>query len=515
VADAQPPAAQVEPVLDIRDLSKTFPGTRALDRANFDLRPGEVHALVGQNGSGKSTMIKILAGYHHPDPGATITVGGEEVTIHDPVASRDLGFRFVHQDLGLVASLDTVENLALGEGYSTGFGGRIRWRAARRDARERIRALGYDFDVRRPVAQLGAAERTGIAIARALHHWEQARVLVVDEPTASLPSNEVSILFEAISRVRAKGLGVIYISHHLDEVFSIADRVTVLRDGHVVGTYATADLDEDRLVSLMCGDVVLSPRIAHDDGVAREPVLEVRSLCGTVVDGVDLTAYSGEVLGLAGLTGSGREQILRLLFGALPRTGEVLVDGKPAPPRPAAAVASGMALVPADRTGSGSIIDLTVRENFVLGDLKRHSGVAAHLSKTEERAEVRDWIKGLDVRPPRPEAVFDSLSGGNQQKVVLAKWLRMKPRVILLDEPTQGVDVQAKATIHALARKAAAEGAAVVIASSDDPELCDTCDRVLVMRDGRFVGELTRAALNPERINTIQLGGAAVSGAHA
>jgi ribose transport system ATP-binding protein len=234
-----------------------------------------------------------------------------------------------------------------------------------------------------------------------------------------------------------------------------------------------------------------------------------------VVEGVDFTAYSGEVLGLAGLTGSGREQILRLLFGALPRTGEVLVDGKPARPRPAAAVASGMALVPADRTGSGSIIDLTVRENFVLGDLKRHSGVAAHLSKTEERAEVRDWIKELDVRPPRPEAVFDSLSGGNQQKVVLAKWLRMKPRVILLDEPTQGVDVQAKATIHALARKAAAEGAAVVIASSDDPELCDTCDRVLVMRDGHFVGELTRADLNPERISTIQLGGAAVSGTHA
>ena len=261
MADAQPTQGSIEPVLDIQNLSKTFPGTLALDSADFDLRPGEVHALVGQNGSGKSTMIKILAGYHHADPDSTITVDGEKVSIQETAASRELGFRFVHQDLGLVATLDTVENLALGEGYATGFGGRIRWRAARRDARERIRALGYDFEVRRPVGQLGAAERTGIAIARALHNWEQARVLVVDEPTASLPSNEVSVLFEAIARVRAKGLGVIYISHHLDEVFAIADRVTVLRDGRVVGTHATTDLDEDRLVAMMCGDVQLSPRI--------------------------------------------------------------------------------------------------------------------------------------------------------------------------------------------------------------------------------------------------------------
>jgi len=510
MADAQPTQGSIEPVLDIQNLSKTFPGTLALDSADFDLRPGEVHALVGQNGSGKSTMIKVLAGYHHPDPGGTITLGGEEVTIHDPAASRELGFRFVHQDLGLVSTLDTVENLALGEGYATGFGGRIRWRAARRDARERIRALGYDFEVRRPVGQLGAAERTGIAIARALHNWEQARVLVVDEPTASLPSNEVSVLFEAIARVRAKGLGVIYISHHLDEVFAIADRVTVLRDGRVVGTHATTDLDEDRLVAMMCGDVQLSPRIDRDTSIPSTPVLEVRSLCGTVVDDVSFTAYSGEVLGIAGLTGSGREQILRLLFGALPRSGEVLVDGKAAPPHPTKSVAAGIALVPADRTGSGSIVDLTVRENFTLPDLKRHSGIGAHLSKAEERAETREWIKELDVRPPRPAAVFDSLSGGNQQKVVLAKWLRMKPRVVLLDEPTQGVDVQAKATIHALARKAAAEGATVVIASSDDAEICDTCDRALIMRDGRFVGQIERDDLSPETISSVQTGAAAI-----
>jgi ribose transport system ATP-binding protein len=500
-------AAGGEPVLDIAHLSKTFPGTKALDDTAFDLYRGEVHALVGQNGSGKSTLIKILAGFHQPDDGATITLAGEEVTIHDTAASRELGFRFVHQDLGLVHDLDTVENLALGEGYSTGFGGRIRWRDARREARQRIRALGYDFDVRRPVRELAASEQTGIAIARALHEWESAKVLVVDEPTASLPSHEVAVLFEAIDRVRAKGLGVIYISHRLDEIFEVANRVTLLRDGRIVGTYRTTELDEGKLVSLMVGGVELSPRIPRDPSVVSKPVLEVTDLCGEIVDGLSFTANSGEVLGIAGLTGSGREEVLRLLFGDLPRSGEVKVEGKAVrPERATEAVAAGMALVPADRTGSGSIIELTVRENTTLTDLARHSHAVGRLSKAEERDETREWIEALDIRPPHAEAVFDALSGGNQQKVVLAKWLRMKPQVILLDEPTQGVDVGAKATIHALARKAAAEGATVIVASSEDAEICDICDRALIMRDGQVVGEIEVESMTPEVIAGMQLG---------
>ncbi|HVW47160.1 MAG TPA: sugar ABC transporter ATP-binding protein [Solirubrobacterales bacterium] len=495
------------PVLDISDLSKTFPGTRALDNVAFDLYPGEVHALVGQNGSGKSTMIKILAGFHQPDDGARIELAGEEVTIHDTATSRDLGFRFVHQELGLVDELDTVENLALGEGYETGFGGRIRWRAARREARERIQALGYDFDVRRPVRELAASERTGIAIARALHDWESAKVLVVDEPTASLPSHEVAVLFEAIDRVRAKGLGVIYISHRLDEIFALADRVTLLRDGRVVGTYGTGELDEKKLVSLMVGGVELSPRIPRDPTVESKPVLEVKGLCGEIVEDLSFTANSGEVLGIAGLTGSGREEVLRLLFGDLPRTGEVTIEGRPVrPERPTEAVAAGIALVPADRTGSGSIIGLSVRENTTLTDLARHSHAVGRLSKKEELAETREWIEALDIRPPYPEAVFDSLSGGNQQKVVLAKWLRLKPRAILLDEPTQGVDVGAKATIHALARKAAAEGATVVVASSEDAEICDICDRAIIMRNGQIAGQIEVESMTPETIAEMQLG---------
>src|SRR4051794_2494605 len=496
-----------KPVLAIRELSKTFLGTRALDRVDFDLLSGEVHALVGQNGSGKSTLIKVLAGFHQPDPGAEITVDGNRVEIADTAASRELGFRFVHQDLGLVPTLDTVENLALGREYQTGFAGRIRWAAERRDAEERVHALGYDFDVRKPVSMLGTAEQTGIAIARALSGWESARVLVVDEPTASLPRHEIKLLFEAIRRVSARGLGVIYVSHRLDEVFDIAQRVTVLRDGHKVVTARVSELDQEKLISLMVGGEQLASRSADSAQRDRPVVLEVDGLCGLVVDNVDLSARGGEVLGIAGLTGSGREEILPLIFGAVSRYGSVRVEGKEVrPERPSAAKDAGIALVPAHRHTQGSVPGMTVQENCTLTDLVRHSGRGLHLATRPERAEVQTWIETLDVRPQRPEAIFATLSGGNQQKVVLAKWLRMRPKLLLLDEPTHGVDVHAKATIHALAREAAASGAAVVIASSDEKELCDACDRVLVMRNGRIVGQLGDERLTSDAIARMELG---------
>jgi ribose transport system ATP-binding protein len=493
------------PVLAIRGLSKTFPGTKALDRVDFDVRPGEIHALIGQNGCGKSTLIKVLAGYHQPDAGTEIELAGEPVDLHDTIASRNAGLRFVHQDLALVETLSAVENLTLGRELETGFGGRIRWGAERRDAEQRLRALGYDFDVRRPIAELSAAERTGVAIARALWDWEDARVLVVDEPTASLPRAEVKTLFEALRRVRAKGLGVIYVSHRLDEIFAIGDRVTILRDGRLVGTWDVEDVDQDRLVSLMVGGEELRPSDARTFEGSEDVALEVRQLRGVEVDNVDFDARRGEVIGIAGLTGSGREEILPLLFGAVSRDGTVRVDGAAVAPGPRAAMAAGVALVPADRRGQGAIVGLSVRENCTLTDVRRHTARAGRLDRAAERAEVGDWIERLDVRPPRPEAVFGTLSGGNQQKVVLAKWLRRTPRVLLLDEPTHGVDVHAKATIHGLARAVAADGAVVVIASSEDAELCDTCDRVLVMRDGCVVAEVEGDRLTPEELGRLQL----------
>ena len=502
---------RAQELLAIRSMSKRFAGTLALGDVDLDVRPGEIHALVGQNGSGKSTLIKVLAGFHEPEPGSSVEIEGTPMPFGSASASLAAGLRFVHQDLGLVHSLNTVENLALGFGFDTGLGGRIRWAQSRRAAWRRMHDLGYDVDVCRPVGELAAAERTGIAIARALHHAEQARVLVVDEPTAVLPRAEVQILFEAIRRVRARGLGVIYVSHRLDEVFAIADRVTVLRDGRRVGTYPVDELDENGLVELMIGGELLTS-LADERALRRhDSVLTVEGLTGEVLRGVSFDAAGGEVVGIAGLTGSGREELLPLIFGARGReSGEVRVGGaclRAGSPR--AGIAAGIALVPSDRHALGSIAQLTVRENLTLTDLRRHCTRFASVRARSERDEVEGWVAALDIRPADAEAPFMSLSGGNQQKVVLAKWLRMEPKVLLLDEPTQGVDVHAKATIHRLAREAAQRGTAVVIASTDDAELCDTCDRVLVVRDGRITAELQGDGIAEHELGRLQLGRAA------
>ncbi|MFN8217840.1 MAG: sugar ABC transporter ATP-binding protein [Solirubrobacterales bacterium] len=498
-------------------MSKAFPGTLALDAVDFEVAAGEVHALVGQNGSGKSTLIKILAGFHAPEPRTVVRVEGEEVDLGDAHAARAAGFRFVHQDLALIDDMSVVENLAFGRGFDTAAGGRIRWRQERRRAAEMLASLGFRLDVRQPLGQLAAAERTGVAIARALWEWEEgARVLVLDEPTATLPAAEVDILFEAVRRVRDRGLGVIYVSHRLDEVFSIADRISVLRDGRKVGTYPVSDLDEDKLIALMVGSAV-TRTAASSPAAAGEALLSVRGLCGTVLEDVDFDAYAGQVLGFAGLTGSGREELLPMLFGSAPRRGEVRVGGELiSSGSPQAAIKGGLALVPADRLRQGGVFEMSVAVNLTLTDLQRLRGAAGYVSTRRERREAEEWVKRLDVRPPNPDLLLASLSGGNQQKVVIAKWLRLRPKVVLLDEPTQGVDVGAKAMIHALLRDAAAAGAAVVIASGDDEEIAEVCDRVCVFRDGAITAELMQGETTIDEIGRLQLNlGAAAGNSHS
>jgi ribose transport system ATP-binding protein len=496
------------PLLEIRDMSKTFPGTRALDHVDLDVAAGEVHALVGQNGSGKSTMIKVLAGFHAPDGGTVVRVDGEEVALEDAAASRAAGFRFVHQDLALVDELSVVENLALGRGFQTGAMGRIRWREERRAAQEMLDSLGFDFDARKPLGTLAASERTGVAIARAMWNWEDgARILVLDEPTATLPMAEVETLFRTVRRVREYGLGVIYVSHRLDEVFSIGDRISILRDGKKVGTYKTSELDEDKLIALMVGGAV-THAAGEKAATGGARVLSVKGLCGTVLRGLSFEARAGQVLGFAGLTGSGREELLPLIFGAGERLGTIEVEGKRVKAaRPQSAIGAGIALIPADRLHQGGIFDMSVSQNLTLTDPGRLTGPAKAIRPGRERSEVRDWIGRLDVRPNNPDLPLAALSGGNQQKIVIAKWLRMKPRVLLLDEPTQGVDVGAKAMIHALVREAAAAGAAVVVASGDDEEICDICDHVYVLRDGEIVGELAQEQMSIDEIGRMQIAG--------
>jgi len=495
------------PQLQVRNLSKTFPGTTALRSVDLEVAPGEVHALVGANGSGKSTLIKILAGVHEPDPGASAEVRGEPFELGSVTAADRAGLRFVHQDTGLVHSLDAADNIALGRSFETRAFGAIDWRRQCKVARDALAALGYRFDVRRPVGELRASERTGIAIARALLDWEDhASVLVLDEPTASLPKPEVEALFDVVRRVRSMGVSVIYISHHLDEVFAVADRVSILRDGVKVGTRPVAGLTHDELVELMVGTVVerTATRRAPSE---RVPALSLEGVSGKVLHGFDLTVHRGEIVGVAGITGSGRDEVAPLVFGGRERTGRVTVSGKVLPPeRPDLAVSLGVGLVPADRHGEGVILDMSILENLTISDLRpywqrfvyRHRG---------ERSDAQGWVERLRVKPRRLDPQVATLSGGNQQKVVIGKWLRIEPAVLLLDEPTQGVDVGSKAEIHALIDEAAEKGTAVVVCSSDEAELERLCHRVVVLADGRVRAELGGDEIVASRITQISLGG--------
>lgn len=498
---AEGPEAAAAPALVVENLSKTFHSQRVLAEACLTIRPGEIRALAGSNGSGKSTLVKILAGVHVPDEGGSITVAGEAVAVDHQGATTD-ALRFVHQDLGLVASLNAIDNVALGHGYRSLRRGVLHLREETRAVRGALAELGYDIDVERPVGELSACEQTAIAIARALSpRRAQPRVLVLDEPTANLPAVDVDRLFALVRRVQAAGVAVLFISHHLDEVFGLADSVTVLRDGRVVGTYPVAELDEAGLIELMLGRAVAAlQQSASPVERATAPVLTARGVSGKVVAELDIDLHPGEIVGVAGISGSGREEVAGLLCGALARTGEVSVGGARIPAgRPDLAIGAGLALVPADRRRTAAFMEATLRENVCMTDHRPHVSRGL-LRARRERATARDWLERLGVRPRDPEARMGELSGGNQQRVVLARWLRTAPRVLVLDEPTQGVDVGARAEIHAAIRRLADEGAAVVLISSDLDEIVSHSDRVAVMHEGRITGVLARPACTPDAI---------------
>jgi ribose transport system ATP-binding protein len=514
----QPADDNGEVMLDLHNVSKAFPGTKALDGVSLQVQAGEIHALVGQNGSGKSTLIKILAGFHHPDHGASATVSGAEFRLGDAAAAHAAGLRFVHQDLGLIDSLDCVDNLALGAGYATGFGGRIRWRRQRAAAREALRRVGHgDVKVTSLVSHLSAFEKTALAIVRAIRDWEsgdgtaKVSLLVLDEPTATMPRPEVDKLFGLVRRVAEAGKSVLLVSHHLDEVFAIAHRVTVLRDGRSEGTHRLADLTRADLIRLMTGGIVEEVTRSAEQHTG-EVLMSARGLGGRVLRDFDLEVHSGEVVGIAGLNGSGRDEVCELIFGARSRTGTVTVRGKELPPsRPDLAISRGLALVPADRHGAGLILNESVRENLTLVDLKPFWG-RWWLSGSRERRAARDWIDKLAIRTSSMDAVVESLSGGNQQKVVMGKWLRTEPAILLLDEPTQGVDVGAQAELHRLTRAVAdSSGSAVVLCSSDERELSHVCDRVIVLCEGAVTAELAGEQLVSQRIAQQSLGASAAT----
>jgi ribose transport system ATP-binding protein len=491
--------------LTVTNMSKSFAGPRVLDDVSLSVEPGEIRALVGENGSGKSTLIKILAGFHLPDDGSA-EVDGQPLQLGHGDASEALGLRFVHQDLGLVNNLDAVDNIALGVGYPS-FRGRIRWRAERRRTRAALAELGYQFDVRRPAGTLAMSERTALAVARALAPRQTpAKVLILDEPTANLPAAEAERLFQLARRVADSGVAVMFVSHHFDEVFELAQSVTVLRDGKHVITRPVPGLTEDQLIELVIGRQLEQTVRDAKAAERRDVVLEVSGLGCDVLNNVDMVVHAGEIVGIAGITGSGRDEVATALFGGIDRAGQVKVNGAEVPRlRPDRAMAMGMGLVPAERHANAAFMTSTLRENITVTRPGLHwrNGI---LRKGRERSDVTVWLERLDVRPRNSEFTMSDLSGGNQQKVVLARWLRMKPKVLVLNEPTQGVDVGAKSDIHALIDEAAADGTAVLIVSTDHEELVRLCHRVLVLRRGKIADEIAGGRMDHDLITAATIG---------
>jgi ribose transport system ATP-binding protein len=486
----KPPEA-APPLLRITGISKTFPGTKALDDVSMEVAAGEIHALVGQNGSGKSTLIKILAGYHEADPGSHAWLNGELVDLATTAENRHHRLRFVHQDLGLFLELSAVDNLALRSEFILDPVRRIRWKAQAEVTRELLGRFGLDLDLKRPLAGVTPVQRTVVAIAAALVGWEGGPgLLVLDEPTAVLPPHDVARLLEIIRGVRDRGTSILYVSHRLDEVFEIADRVTILRGGRVVQTRPVTGLTTQTLAELMVGaDVDAGYRAGLPPADDRPVVLRARDIRGRFLDGVDVELRDGEVLGVAGLPGSGRDELPYALAGSLAgATGQIqLGDQAWLPVRKSAAF--DIPIVPADRGRESVIHEFSVGENLSISVLRRFRRLG-WLRRRPERELVDEWMDAISIKATGAGALITTLSGGNQQKVMMARCLARDPRVLVLCEPTAGVDVGTRQAIYEFIASRAKAGLSLVVSSSDTGDLLAICTRVLVMCNGRVVREL-------------------------
>jgi ABC-type sugar transport system ATPase subunit len=499
-------------LLEMRDIIKSFPGVRALDGVSFDLMPAEIHALVGENGAGKSTLIKILAGvYPHSEYGGQIVLDGTERRFASVRDSEQAGIAVIYQELSLVKELSVAENIFLGR-EPRRFGV-INWSALYSRAQKLLSDLHLPIDPRAPVQNLGIGQQQLVEIAKALS--QEAQILVLDEPTAALTEAEVETLFGILNKLRERGVAMIYISHKLDEVFRIGSRVTVLRDGKSIGTNLTSDLDEARVIAKMVGREVgqIFPQSKHTLG---DPVFEARNITvedptvpgKLLVDKVSFSARKGEVLGIAGLMGSGRSELLMAIFGAHPgrKAGEIFLEGKQVQiANPYDAIKQGIGFVTEDRKRYGLILEQTILKNMTLAGLRRLSGRFVTDEDAEAAAGERT-ARELRIKAPSVFTIAGTLSGGNQQKVVLAKWLLTNPRVLFLDEPTRGIDVGAKQEIYSEINRLAATGLAIILVSSELPEVLGLSDRVIVLHEGRVTGEFKREEATPEAVMSCATG---------
>ena len=489
--------------LRMEGIGKRFPGVIALDDVSLTVGPGEVHAVVGENGAGKSTLMKILAGAYQRDAGR-IFLDDREVDIDNPLAAQELGVAIIYQHLNMVPDLTAAENMFIGRFPKRG--GRIDYAAMNGRAATVLAEVGARCRATAPVSSMSLADRQLVAIAKALS--VDASIVVMDEPTSSLTPAEVEVLFGLVRKIAAAGTSVIFISHHMDEIFSITDRVTVLRDGRLVGSWDTAELTEASLVGHMIGRT-MDTMFPKEHSVPGEVVLEVKGLSSAgLFEDVSFSLRAGEILGIGGLVGSGRTELVKTIFGELPRSsGVVRVEGREMNIRsPKHAVRAGIALVPEDRGGEGALLDDDVCRNISLPMLKKFFR-GGRLDRRAERASALSYIEKLRIKTPSPEQRVENLSGGNQQKVVLAKWFDTRPKVLILDEPTRGIDVGAKAEIYRLVSRMACEGVGVLMISSELPELMGLSDRVMVMCRGRLAATMERDAATSERVMLAAAGG--------
>jgi ribose transport system ATP-binding protein len=492
------------PALQFRGLTKTFGPQRALDDVDFSVARGEIHGLVGRNGSGKSTLIKILSGYHAPDDGATLEIGGQPVALPLPsVEAYRLGLAFVHQDLGLLPELSVVENIRIGR-FRTGPGWRINWKSERALVAQALERFGVRVSPETLVGSLREVDRALVAIVRGLIDLQshESGILVLDEPTAYLPRDSVEQLFRTVRSVANAGTSVVFVSHRLDEVMSLTDRTTVLRDGKVVGTVTTASSNEEELIELILGGK-LQDFYPEPSEPRSSVALRISNLTGAVAKDLNLEVYEGEIVGLTGIAGAGYDEVPYLVFGAKPASSGAVQIGSTTLTHdkltPKTTMGVGMALLPADRQRNSGVGELTLTQNVSLPVLSSFFR-GGRLQQRAERHKVAGLLTDYTVRPAVPEAKMGQLSGGNQQKALLAKWLQRNPPVLLLHEPTQGVDVGAKKDVFERLREAAVGGAAILFSSAEYEDLAHLCDRVLVFYDGRVAATLSGADLTEDRI---------------
>jgi ribose transport system ATP-binding protein len=500
----------MEAALHVANLSKTFGGSRVLRNVEITIGRGEIHGVLGQNGCGKSTFVKLLAGFHHPDPGSRAELFGRTISLPlAPDESRRSGLSFVHQNLGLVPSLSVLENLRIAE-LTAPRRWHIDWRGERRAAAEVFARIGVDIDPMARIADLSAVDRALVAIARALESIRAARehagvpgLLVLDEPTPFLPHASVQKLFTLLRRIVAGGASVILISHDIDEILEVTDRATVLRDGEVAGHFVTADSGRDAII-----EQIIGRRLAAAETPFRPPStagagVTVAALRGASGHEISFAVDAGEIVGVTGLAGAGFDRVLHHLFGSIRAAGGTLRIGARqidlSRLTPGAAIDHGIALLPSDRLGAGGVGALPLLDNLCIGTLSTFVRRGA-LRRSRMLAHARRLAAEFDVRPPAPAKPLSQFSGGNAQKAMLAKWLDRKPKLLLLEEPTQGVDVGARRQLWAAIRRAADDGASVLCGSSDHGELASLCDRVLMFRQGRIIAELGRGELTKELI---------------